>query len=274
MNKLTLLLASFCLVIAGCGDWSKMPSVPREELRAIDTLTLAPATTQPGLGSAALPARITATQPSAPEYRLSIEQARELALTNNLDLRVDLLNPTIAKQNISEEEARFEALFTTDINYAVTDAPSPNRTVSSQSNNLNVTPGVQLPLRTGGVLSFSVPMTRTETGANYEFSTLNPAYTATPEATLNQPLLRGAGAYVAEQPIRVARYGYLQSEAQTKLAIIGVIASVDRAYWRLYAARENLLVRKQEYDLAVAQLDRAKRMVRAGAAAETEVVSR
>jgi outer membrane protein TolC len=230
-----------------------------------------PAAVQPGLGATTAPAQLEATtRPAGAEYALTIEEARRLALENNLDLRVELFNPQIARENLGAEEARFEALFTTDANFAVTDAPVVNRTLSSQARTLGVTPGVTLPLRTGGVLRFSAPMDWLET--NNEFATLNPAYTTTPQATLSHPLLRGAGAFYAEQGIRIARYAQLQSEARTKLAVIAVLTNVDRVYWQLYAARQDLIVRKQEYDRAIAQLDRSRRMTEAGTAAEVEVV--
>src|SRR5439155_21912460 len=103
-------------------------------------------------------------------------------------------------------------------------------------------------------------------------TTLNPSWRANAEFTLSHPLLRGAGTYVNEAPIRIASLSYLQSEARTKLEIIRVLTDVDRIYWRLYAARQDLLVRKQEYDLAAAQLDRARHQVNAGVAAEVEII--
>jgi outer membrane protein len=258
------------LLLSGCGDWSKMPTVPREDLRDIQTLQLQPASVQPTTVPTTIPTRMAATQPAPPQHRLSIEEARSAALENNLDLKVEIFNPTISREAINEEEARFEALFTMNVNYAITDAPTSVRTVGSQGKNLNITPGVSVPLRTGGSLEFTAPLNRNET--NNEFATLNPSYSANPQVTYRQPLLRGAGPYYAEQAIRIARFGHLISQARTKLAIIGVLTNVDRAYWQLYAARQNLLVRKQEYDLASAQLDRARRMVQAGAAAEVEVI--
>jgi outer membrane protein len=270
MNKHSLIIGLLCGFLCGCGDWSSMPTVPREKLRSIDSLAMEPSTTQPVLAAATKPAHLPATHPTTPEFKLSIEEARRLALENNLDLRVELLNPTIARQSINEEESHFETLFTTDVNFSVTDSPTANRTQSSEAKAVQLTPGVNVPLRTGGALRFAAPLSWLET--NNEFATLNPAYTADPQVTLSHPLLRGAGAYYAEQGIRIARYNYLQSEARTKLSIIGVLTTVDRVYWRLYAGRQDLIVRKQEYDLAVAQLDRARRMVNAGAAAEVEVV--
>jgi len=77
---------------------------------------------------------------------------------------------------------------------------------------------------------------------------------------------------VNAQGIRVAFYAYQQAQARTKLSVIAVLTNVDRVYWRLYAAREALRVRVAEYDLAVAQLERARRFVRRGQQAEVEIL--
>ena len=53
--------------------------------------------------------------------------------------------------------------------------------------------------------------------------------------------------------------------------MIRVIALADRVYWRLYAARQELEVRKQQHELANTQLERAKRRLEAGEDAEIEV---
>jgi outer membrane protein len=218
---------------------------------------------------ATLPTTRPATRPAA-QIAITLEEVRQLALENNLDLKVQLLDPTIARESLTEAEAAFESLFFTNVDYSKTDSPTASRISSSQAESINLTPGVRIPLRTGGVVQFSVPMSKFET--NNEFATLNPAYTADYAASISQPLLRGAGFGVNAQPIRVAFYQYQQSEARTKLEVIRVLANADRIYWRLYAARRELEVRKAEYDLATAQLERARRQVRAGTAADPEIV--
>ncbi len=54
--------------------------------------------------------------------------------------------------------------------------------------------------------------------------------------------------------------------------MIRVIADADRWYWRLYAARRELGVRKKEYDLAKAQLEQAQRFVDAGERSMIEII--
>jgi outer membrane protein TolC len=54
--------------------------------------------------------------------------------------------------------------------------------------------------------------------------------------------------------------------------VIRVIAAADRVYWRLYAARKELDVRKKQYELAEIQLGRARRFVNSGARSQVEII--
>ncbi|MBN1844628.1 MAG: TolC family protein, partial [Sedimentisphaerales bacterium] len=89
---------------------------------------------------------------------------------------------------------------------------------------------------------------------------------------LEHPLLRGAGVRSSTHSIRIARFESRIAQARTKLEVIRVLSAVDRVYWRLYAAREQLEVRKQQYDLAESQRQRAQRLVEAQKAADIEVI--
>lgn len=210
------------------------------------------------------------TPPDPPEkLELTIDECRALALKNNLELKVEFISPTITRETVTEAESAFEALFTGTANYSKTNTPTASTLAGSKTEDLNTSFGVNIPLRTGGNLSFNLPVDRFET--DNSFSTLNPAYSADFAISISQPLLRNAGVRTNTHAIRIAHYQTQVSEAQTKLAVIRVLATADRAYWRLYANRRALEVRKGEYDLAMAQLERAKRLVKAGTAPEVEV---
>ncbi|MCC6678024.1 MAG: TolC family protein [Phycisphaerales bacterium] len=203
-------------------------------------------------------------------YDLTLEQARASVLENNLELKVAIIDPAIAAQRLSEEEAAFEAAFTLRSLWSETDAPTATELEGSQAKFGSLEPGVRIPLRTGGTARVTLPVARNET--NNDFATLNPAYTSDLEFSISQPLLRNAGRRAATQGIRIASYNRRISEAQTKLEVIRQLAAVDRAYWRVYAARRALDVSQQQYELAVDQLGRAERRVRAGAVGEIEVI--
>lgn len=259
------------LILPGCRDFGTGGTgeivVPRDTLRTINATDLHQvANTQPAR-------QVTATQPAtepAPQRDLTIEDVRLMALHNNLDLRVQLVEPTIAKTFVTEEQAQFESLFTVDASYGKFDAPTASQLSGSQVDQLQVNGGLTIPLRTGGQLQLLVPYEQLET--NNQFQTLNPSHELDFGVSLSIPLLRGAGIQANSQGIRVAFYEYQISEARTKLEVIRVLAAADRVYWRLYAARKELEVREQEYELAVAQLERARRFVRAGVAAEPDIV--
>jgi outer membrane protein len=257
-----------CSKNAGTGGTGEIV-VPKQRLREVepfdpDKFTTPRSATQPAT-------KIAATNPTThpAQIELSIERCRQLALEGNLGLKVQLLNPTIAKETLNEDEARFEALFLANSSYATTDAATSSTLNNAQANAFHADAGVQVPLRTGGNVTVSLPIDRFET--NNAFSTLNPAYTTNLEGSLNVPLLRTAGLYYNTQQIRIAFYEYQATQAQTKLEVTRVLAELERVYWQLYAAREELIVRQKQRDLAVAQLERARRQVRAQVAAEVEI---
>lgn len=201
---------------------------------------------------------------------LTLANARVAALANNLNLSATLIAPTIAQEQVSEEEGRFEAVFTLSGSVRDNDDAVATSLEGSQSTSRSITPGIRVPLRTGGELNITLPISRFET--NNSFSLLNPAYTSDLNFSLSQNLLRGAGRRAATHSIRIAEYNRQISEAQTKLEVIRTLAEIDRAYWRLYAGIRALEVVEQQYNVAQAQLERAQRKERAGSGTEVDVV--
>ncbi len=259
---LGLLVFGGCEQIGGEEEFYEM-EVPAEKVREIEVLDL-----EQMKAEEEAPAEVN--EAAAEKLELTLEEARALALANNLSLKVQLVSPAIAAERVSEEEAKFEWAFVSNINYSKTDTPTSTTLEGSSVDYSNVDLGVQIPLRTGGTVRFDVVDTRVKTDSI--FSTLNPAYTADLSVSVSQPLLRNAGNRVNTHSIRIAEYDRQISEAQTKLEVIRVIAAADRAYWRLYAARRELTVRKQQYDLAQAQLEQARRFVELGERALVEVI--
>jgi outer membrane protein TolC len=99
-----------------------------------------------------------------------------------------------------------------------------------------------------------------------------PAYNDTFTASLSQPLLRNAGQWVSMYSIRLATYARDITDTRTRLEVIAVLAGLDRVYWRLYAARRELELREQQYQLAQVQLERARRLVAAQQRAQVEII--
>lgn len=246
---------------------------PAERLRRVGNLELtridmAPGETEPTPSEQVEQAR--ARYEGMERVDLALDEARQHAFERNLGLRATLVNPVIAAERLSQEEGRFNAVFTLNSGWAEIDDAVATELADAQSTRQFITPGVTVPLRTGGEFTITTPVSRFET--NNQFSTLNPAISADLELSLSHNLLRGAGRRVATHSIRLAEYDRQISEAQTKLEVIRTLAEVDRAYWRLYASIQALEVVEQQYLVAREQFDRAERRLRAGSGAEIDVV--
>jgi len=204
---------------------------------------------------------------------LSLERCRMLALENNLALKASLISPTIAAARLSQEEAKFQSAFFTNVNFGKTDNPSvgfSDQITGSQSEYFRGTTGVEVPLRTGGTVRFELSDARTETDAiGTQF---NPYYLSDVSAVISQPLLRNAGRWVNTYSIHLVAYDRDIIDARTRLDVISLLAAIDRVYWRLYAARRDVELRQQQYELSQVQLERARRLVEGGQRPQVEVI--
>lgn len=273
-----MITASCCAVLASCkGPFEKYDyldaATVEERLRQIEAQRFEDQSRTPPVPLDAAAAEVVRTiverKPAASSVALTLEEVRADALANNLDLKVELISPQIAKATVDAEEAKFESTFQGSARRSVSDSATASGLEGTQSTFDAFNLGVAVPLRTGGTAFVEVPFSRSEN--NNPFSLLNPAYNADLRFSISQPLLRGAWDDATMYSIRVARGEWRITEARTKLEAIRILANADRAYWRLYAAKRELEVRQQQYELAVTQMEQAKRRVTAGTVAEIEI---
>jgi outer membrane protein len=268
VKKLTLAIA-ICLsvLLVGCEEFASQDDflevkVKPEQTREIHTLELEQ--------KADANEGIEINQPAQGQVELSIEQCRAMTLKNNLDLKVQLIEPAIAAKQVSAEEAKFESSFFANLNYSKINQPSVIISQAQQYETQTADLGVQVPLQTGATAKFDLADTRTKIGGNAFDANSTITYTPTATFSISQPLLRGAGKRVNTYSIRVLEYQRQITDTLTKLEVIRVLANADRGYWRLYAARKELEVRQQEYETAKAQLEQTRRMVALGEKAAVE----
>ena len=199
---------------------------------------------------------------------LELASVRKAILEHNLNLRVDVLAPAIALATLGAEEAKFEAIvlagYSRNSNSLFTDLDSG---VSTTQDTLST--GLRFPLAIGGTIDLETIAAKADVGV--DGAATNP-WQSTLRLSISQPLLRNAGAHVNTASIRIAEWNAFIADARLKLAAIRLLSNADKAYWTLYAAWQELEVRKTNYDLAVAQFERAKRRLAAGDAPEIEVV--
>lgn len=211
-------------------------------------------------------AALPAPGPPPDTLELSIEQVRESSLEHNLDLEVDLVEPAILEERVSEEEARFEALFAGSASVERREPASTSLTgIDSRSRSAEA--GLVLPLRTGG----SVAADLSVDGQDVFGGVAPDTYQTALAFSISQPLLRDAGVAVNTAPITIARLQRRQADARTKLSAIRVVASAERAYWDYYAAVRELSVRFEQLARAELQEQQSRRLAELGVVPSIEV---
>ncbi|MBN2704377.1 MAG: TolC family protein [Pontiellaceae bacterium] len=259
--KITASQSALLALLAGC----TMPYETTEEMNVeVDKYTQIEALNLDAMAVDSNAVASVAVEAPA-ELRLTLEEVRAITLENNLDLKVEMYNPKISQTRIESTEARkYEAVFDSSLSYRVTDYNQDFGLYSSQRNYTDIGAGVTVPLESGG--RFSVNLSDSLIDAGTE------EYSAPLNFSVSQPLLAGAGRREFMHELRVARYDGQKVLADTKLRMIEVVIAADTAYWNLYKKQKVLEVRRQQYQLAEAQLESAKRMVDAGQSAPVEVL--
>ena len=227
-------LAAAALGLCGCAWYSdtftRLPTTA-EDLRRIEPLDPTALPRQPTVPADAPP-------PAAPppQVTLTAEECRAAAIGNNLNIQAVLIDPAIAAARVDEEEARFEAMFRSSASLSAAHTPtSTEADAGVRTRTSETVAGVEMPLRTGGTLTFD--LADRETRTNPGSGAVNPAYEPSATVSLSQPLLRNAGRRANTHAIRLARLGEQATQAATRLEVIRVLTAVDRVYWRLYASR-------------------------------------
>lgn len=197
------------------------------------------------------------TEPNQPRpmVKLSLPEIRAAALANNLGLKVELVEPSLAQQAVDVERARFESVFRTSASYSTELQEGDARSFGAFE------PSVETPLQTGGSVITRLPVQDNDG-----------VLEAAASISVVQSLLRGAGTQVNTYALQIAGYNKGSVDAFTKLRAINILANADVAYWNLYAARIQLAVNREQYKLAENQVRIARVKVAAGSAAKIEIV--
>lgn len=198
-------------------------------------------------------------------------QGRVIGGSDNI--RVLQLDPAVAGANIENAMARFDAVWTTSMNWQNTDRPvgTPLDSFQAGASGLNAirqadstfSTGVLKPLASGGVAGITFK-------TDYQFTNLparvNPSYRPNLQFQFEQPLLRDFGteinqlraggvnslispgilnATTASDGILITRLRYDQSRAELERIVAVLLLNAETAYWNLYGSYWALYAREQ-----------------------------
>lgn len=210
---------------------------------------------------------------AADGIRLSLDQAVEIALRRNLGLVVERYNWVQAHEGILQSLGIYDTLLTGSGSY--NDSTQPTISVVegvpvTAENQQTLSLGLSQLVPTGGVAELNVFANRRETNSQNVF--LNPLYFSTTGVRFTQPLLRGFGRLPTERRIMVARLTAAQSREFFEQVVAATIRDVDRAYWDLVEARNQLVVAQEALALAQTLHDQNRIRVEVGTLAPLELI--
>jgi len=187
----------------------------------------------------------------AQPLELSLENAIDTALKNNLGVQIQSYDYRILGENAAAQYGLFDwnsaaTLSTSDVKQATADATqSSNR--EAQLANFSV----QHLFATGATLGASFNNGRSsEDAINFVLPTF---YSASFGVRLTQPILRNFGVNTTYTGINIAKNNLGVSHEAFRAVLLDTVNSVEEAYYNVVANRLNLEVQRQSLDLAKEQ---------------------
>lgn len=212
------------------------------------------------------------------EVPLTLSEARARALEKNLELRVEREYATIAGSGESRATGAYDPTLraearwrdrTDPVNSILSGAPAGDLAPSTSGYAASL--GLSQLLPTGGTFSLATSVSRDET--TNVFSILSPSWSTSVGLELRQPLLRNLRIDPARQGLRIARVDRARSAASVARVTAETVASVERAFWSLLAARRDLEARQSAVDLAGRQKADVDARVEAGTLSEADLAA-
>jgi outer membrane protein TolC len=220
-----------------------------------------------------------AAQNEAPKTKpLTLEEAVQMALEHNYDVKVERFNPQIARFNLSGSYSVYEPqLGLTAVHSEssqpgalnpLTGLPEPTRKSESDNFSGNLTPGISglFPTGTKYFLDSSINHSTLDFGGPAK----NETFSGNWNLRLRQPLLRDFWIDAGRAQISINKRTLKISELGLLLQLMVTISSVEQAYYNLIFAEESVKVQEKARELFERLLMETRKKVEVGSLAQLE----
>ena len=214
-------------------------------------------------------------QPGRPVRELSVDEAIVLALEQNLDLRVERLNPLIEDFRVAEARSVYAPVVGTTVAQRNRTYPATSIFLGSESTNTDES------LRNSLDLSQVVPWAGGRYSATWDgsratstntFFSFDPLLESNVLLQYNQPLLRNLGIDSSRLQIAITRANRDISDIALRATIVRTQRRVRLAYWSLHFAYASLEVARQSLELAEESERNTRRRVEVGTVPGSDIV--
>ena len=221
-------------------------------------------------------ATMQAAEPEGPVRQLSIDEAVELALRNNLGLEIERLNPQIEQEAIAQARAPYVPILNSTLSRNSSKNVPTNFTEGSEAyTNSGLSANLQF-------VQQSLPWTNASIQATFQGSRaetgrfgagFNPQLNSFFNVQANQPLLRDFLVNPVKNQVQQAVLSRQIADITLRERVVGTERNVRQAYWQLVGAIERLSVARQNLDLSNEQLRANRVRVEVGTMAPIDIIA-
>jgi len=215
---------------------------------------------------------------ASPTLRLSLDEAIQLSLENNLDVEVQRFTPLIAGEQETQAWGSYDPEFFSEFGYSDIENPSSfileglgftaGKSINQSYDGFGGIRGL-LPYL-GSEYSFQFDGERTTTNLPVEI--FSPQYRSSFSLRVSQPLLRGLIWNEAWTRVKTSRIGYDESLENFRRQVMDTVQEVEDAYWSLIATSEQKRVALKSLETAKALLEQTNTQYEVGVVSKVEVV--
>ena len=211
------------------------------------------------------------------EIELSIQQAVEMGLARNFDVRIARLEGEIREREAVIQNAVFDPFFTLGANYSKNRRPTVSFLDIGNQGPLPVarvnpfeTTGYSTGFRLKTLLGSTYTVTVNESGFDRPLAAsgglfgFNPVEEASIRFTATQPLLKGAWYPYNFSGIQVAENNRKLAMDDLESAISDLIFNIEAAYWQLVFSSRNYEARQNSLKVATENVEKARKEEAAG----------
>lgn len=204
--------------------------------------------------------------------KISLMDAIETALKENLDIKIESFNTTITENQIKEAKGFFDlqGFFYASYNKDISKPYSIISTGILDIDTANIVRGgIAQNIPTGG--NYRIQFQNMRSGSNTPFVLYNPRYTPVLTLQVTQSLLKGRGTEISKRNIYIAQNNNKISRHQFALRVMEILSNVHQLYFNLIFTIEDLKVKQGSLKLAQDQLEITQTKVEVGTLAPIEI---
>jgi outer membrane protein TolC len=220
---------------------------------------------------------------------LTLTECIQLGLKHNYDLRIERLNPEIARYNLSGANGAYEPVFNFQAGEQLLTVPGgvdPKKTgldspyeVTTDSVGLGLSGVLPTGLQYGVQATSSRLHELTDFSANPGFILLYPPsgirntnqYTSAAAITLQQPLLRNLWIDKYRQTIQIRQKDLKMSELSLRWRVMNLVYNIQQAYYQLIYLKEQVGVEEQALKLVEQLALTTRHQIEIGSTAAVEL---